>query len=121
VVNTAILKNNPFHQFYHITTFGVDFYHPPGLTVRSLFALDVGPLSSLKYKQRSCAMPVSSILAVYSGSPSVSVSACWIAALGTIERALSLRMAFVVKYLLFFVLISSSSSVRSWSFFLYVS
>ena len=25
-------ENSPFCQLYHITTFGVDYYHPPGLT-----------------------------------------------------------------------------------------
>ena len=33
VVNSTILKSNPFHQFYHITTFMVAFSHPSGLTV----------------------------------------------------------------------------------------
>ena len=32
VVNTKILKNNTFHQFWHSTTFGVAFHHPSGLT-----------------------------------------------------------------------------------------
>ena len=33
VVNTTVPKNNPFHWNYPITTFGVVFYHPSGLTV----------------------------------------------------------------------------------------
>ena len=32
VINTTVPKNNPFHQYYPLTTFGVGFYHPPGFT-----------------------------------------------------------------------------------------
>ena len=32
VVNSTDPKNNLFHQFYSITTFGVAFSHPLGLT-----------------------------------------------------------------------------------------
>jgi hypothetical protein len=30
--NTTVPKNNTFHQVYPFTTFGVAFYHAPGLT-----------------------------------------------------------------------------------------
>ena len=33
MVNTRVPKNNTFHCDYPITTFGVAFYHPSGLTV----------------------------------------------------------------------------------------
>ena len=33
VVNITVLKNNTFCEFYKITTHGVVFYHPSGLTV----------------------------------------------------------------------------------------
>ena len=32
VINTTVPKNNRFHQYYPLTTFGVGFYHPPGFT-----------------------------------------------------------------------------------------
>ena len=43
VVNTTVPENNPFHQYYPFTTFGVGFYHPPGFT--EVFLLDTGWLT----------------------------------------------------------------------------
>ena len=47
VVNTTVPENNPFHQVYHITTFGVVFYNPPGLTVRSCIACSIHQKSNM--------------------------------------------------------------------------
>jgi hypothetical protein len=57
---------------------------------------------------------------LYSGSPSASVSVCWIAESGVIDVALLWKMVFVVKYFAFFPLVNLSCSFFlsyvSWTF-----
>ena len=49
VVNTTVPKNNPFHQYYPFTTFGVGFYHPPGFTEKKLIITYPPLLYRVKY------------------------------------------------------------------------
>ena len=41
ILHSTVPKNNPFHQFYHITTFKVAFSHPSGLTVMVVVVVTV--------------------------------------------------------------------------------
>ena len=45
MVNTRVPKNNTFRCDYPITTFGVAFYHPSGLTV-GILAIEDDSLTS---------------------------------------------------------------------------